>query len=508
LKTLKTFLPLFLLIGLTTVASASPYIVYSGSVTGSSFSPAGTLKSSDSLYVLTDLSDTSNFAILDVDTANNVYTVISRPSDTPPAGEAADNFIGGVVASNGKSGQGVISFSTSVTDGSGNTFVSHAYGTGALTLRPTLLVYARYWPDVVTLSSNGVANGTYTFPAAAEISSGNVAFAKSLSGTVSHVEIGSSGALAHVSTDGTFSLTENARLTALANIGGGLTTHGDTLAIMPVAIPNGTSAADAYAAWLSAFAQANGYSLPTTSSPAIVTSGATLSMGLELSSGACTYSGSINVAGAGTVLLGDSGTLALLGTSGSSYSAQVNVMGGTLASQTSGVLYLGVPPTLGGTVPPSTGSIITVPNYLGNTGATLKLNGGSLLSLGTGTLGSGSIYTSNPPGTLSWAGSIGDILVSGGTLALVQATLSVGSVNSDSTINGTLTSLTGMTINFTNASFVNNNATSVVVPPLQAGVVIHCTSSLHGGTLSSASSVLTDTGSTLTISAVTSATGP
>ena len=493
--------------GFGAVASASPYIVYSGSVTGSSFSPAGALKTSDTLYLLTDLSDTSSFAILDVDTANHVYTVISRPSGNPPAGEAADNFLGGIVASNGRSGQGVLSFSTSVTDGDGNMFVSHTYATGALTLRPTSLVNARNWPVVITLRSNGVATGTYTFPTAAAVSSGNVAFAKSLSGTVSNVEIGSSGPLAHVSTSGTFSLTEDVKLTSLANIGGSLTYGRNTLAIMPVTIPNGVTAADAYAAWLSAFAQANGYVLPSSSSPAVVATGATLSMGAELSSGAFTYSGSVDVNGAGTLKLDNGGTLAFAGSVFTS--AQVNLMGGIniSGSNTSGVLTIG-----SSVVAPLSGATYTIENYSGNSGAVLTVNSGSLSNAG-GAAGGVTLVINNA-GTTLGLGTIGlgtgspILLGNNQTIGLTTATLTVASVNLDSTINGTLASINGLTINFSNATFVNNNTTSVVVPPVQAGEVIQGVLNLKGGTLTGAYPTMTDAGSTLTISGVTSATTP
>jgi autotransporter-associated beta strand protein len=244
-------------------ASAAPYIVYSGTVTTGSFSALGTTKATTTVYLLTDLADTSDFAILQTNATNHYYMVVGRPSDNPPAGEANTNFFGGVVASTGKAGMAAFSFKDSYTDGNGNIFVAKAYATGALTLSPTSLVPARPRPVNVTLKTDGTVLGVYQFTApTSAITSGANACPKSISGTLSNYVIGSPGSLASFSTTGSFSLSIDPTMTALANIGGGFISGRNSAAILPVVVPDGTTAADDFVAWLSSYAEVGGFGQP------------------------------------------------------------------------------------------------------------------------------------------------------------------------------------------------------------------------------------------------------
>jgi hypothetical protein len=479
------------------MAQASPYVVYLGSATGSTSSASGSTRTSDAVYLLTDMADTSNFAILQIDATDGVYTVISRPSDVPPAGEATDNFFGGILAANGKGGMGVLSYGTTTTDSSSNTYVATAYATGALTTSTSQLVAARAKPLAITLKTSGAVTGTYTFNPSTALSTGGNAYPKSLTGTYTNYEITSSGALAHVSTGGTISFSLNPTLTTLANIGGGYTSGKNTAAIMPVSVPGGTSEGDAFASWLSAFAQANGYSLPTINSPANVADGASLSLSGLLSDGSVTYAGSISFdegtslvrTGPGTIILGN-GNLSWA-------TGQVNLSGVLLESTSGGIL------SVGGSAPTSLWVLptTTTTNYSGTTGATLSINStnynGGTLVLSGGQNG----FTATGGGILTTGGTNP---LSTGTIQFENAvTLTVTAVNGDSTLNGTIAT-TSITLDFTNVAFVNSNTTSVTVPSPQTGDVISCNASMKGGTFSDISgSPPSYAGGTLTITNVT-----
>jgi hypothetical protein len=261
---MKTFLSLLFIAGLTTLAHAAPYIVYTGVAYGSDFGAPGAVKKTTYLYLVTDIAHSSSFALMQVDTTTTkpqtIYTINSRPSASPTTEETNNNFIGGITATNGRSGIGTFSYGSD-TVLSNNTFISHAYSTGPLTLRSTTLVPARK-ALTVNLKLNGAPNGTASFLATPAVTSGANAFAATMSGTYFNYEIGSGGPLANVSTKSTFTLTQNALLTMYANIGGGYTTGtGATLtttAIQP--IPASTAAA--YSTWLNVFALQNKFTAP------------------------------------------------------------------------------------------------------------------------------------------------------------------------------------------------------------------------------------------------------
>jgi len=487
-------LSLFFLAGLTGLAPAAPYIAYSGDGDGSDFSASGNAKTATVLYVLTDLADTSSFAVLQVDPAGKTYTVNSRPSSSPTAEETNNNFLGGITTSNAKDGMAVLSFSNETTDASGNTFVAHAYATGALTLRDTTLVDPRRKPLVVKLKSNGTAMGTYTFSTLTPaVTTGDVPFAKSLSGVFFNYEIASDGSLAHARTQGTFALTENGLLTELANIGGGYASGKNSAALLPFSIPSGSTAADAYAAWLAAFAQVNGYTLAGGVNAADASAG-TLSLGTSSEAGAVTLSGTIDInsgavgivkVGAGTLMLNNSGTA-------------VGVITPTsVGNAFTGVLTLGGSLSVAGNTGGTT--ITQVDTTPGDSGATLTLNvsntfsGGTTVNGGTLTLGSGT--TGGTTTTLS--GSSSNLLGNGATVTLVGGTITVSAVN-NGLVDGTIT-LSTLTsgIAFTGATLIVNSVNTGAT--LNPGDTVTGNISLTAGTLVNTNGTLTDAGSTLTV---------
>ena len=302
---MKKILLTFWLVGFASIASAAPYLVYSGSSTSSSFTSAGVAKSASTIYLATDLADSSSFAIMQVDSATKDFTVVARPTANPTDTEAPNNFFGGLVTS-AKAGTGVLRFSGSSTDANGNTYVANAFGTGPLVVDSTTLVPARTKPAVVSLEVNG-SHASFIYTSTSAITSGSTTFPKSISGVITSHEIAAGGGLARISESGTFTLTQNAALTSLANIGGGYTSGKNTAAILPISIPSGISAADAYAAWLSAFAQVSGYNGPTSSQSAT----GTLPFGTDVSPGSAVLPATLGGLTTNAVTLGG-GTLNLI----------------------------------------------------------------------------------------------------------------------------------------------------------------------------------------------------
>ena len=488
----KIFLSLIFIAGLASLAPAAPYIVYSGEGIGGDFSSSGAAKKATLLYLITDVADTSSFALMQVNAAGKVYEVIARPSASPTTEETNNNFLGGITTSSSKSGMAVLSYSSDTTDSNNNTFVAHAYATGPLMMRNATLVMARVKPLTVNLKTNGAAIGTYSFSVLTPaITTGGTAFPISLSGVFFNYEIASDGSLANATTQGNFTLKENPVLTSLANIGGAYTVGKNTAAVLPVTIPNGTSPADVYSAWLAAFAQLNGFSLPGSGNSGDF-SGGTISLGNTSSyGGAVTLSGGISLSGGGTgIVTVGAGTLTL-NNSGTTV--------GVLTPTSVGNAFTGVL-TLGGvltTLNNSGGTTITqVDNTPGDSGATLTLNttgltvngGGTLTLTGTGTIGMGS-------GTLN-LGPGANMLVNGETLVLVSGTITVTAVN-NGLVDGTIASTSLNTITFTGATLIVDGVNSGAT--LTPGAIVTGGVSLKGGSLTNINGVVTDTASTLTV---------
>ncbi len=245
------------------VASAAPYLVYSGTISGTNYSFSKPTSAATKIYVLTDLSNTANFAVLLVN-ASGQYSTLARPSDSPTTEEANNNFF----ASTGT--EAIFCYSDEVTNSSNVTTVIRGYGTGALDTRSTQLVAARTRPLVVELRTKRVAEGSYTFSTTSPaIDSGSLPYPKTITGSASGYVISAGGDLTSATTSGALSLSLNLSLTGLANIGGAYEPNILNIsAVLPVTIPNGTSVSDAFAAWLAAFAQANGYTSASSLIPA------------------------------------------------------------------------------------------------------------------------------------------------------------------------------------------------------------------------------------------------
>jgi hypothetical protein len=414
---MKNFLSLAILAFLTQVASAAPYLLYSGTIKGSNVSASGSTTANTLVYLLTDLADTSEFAVLLVDGASGQYSVLARPSDSATAEEANNNFL----ASTGNSA--VFCYSGEVTDANNVTTVIRGYGSGALTTRNTVLAAPRRTPLVVRLKTNRVPVGTYTFPVAATaVATGSAPFTKSITGFASGYVLSSAGDLANATTPGALNLTLNPALTADANIGGGYAPNtSNEAAIMPVSVTSVTSAADAFAAWIAAFAQASGYtsaSAASNASTALSYSGSTAIGGTSIGiNGILDSNNAVSVAvGSGEL------TLAYIR---QGINPEIGALTLSSSSAFSGVL------ALGGLIPSSDSSYtvgtltISDPD---NSGADLFLNIGSNLGVYSG----GGILPA--PGQ---SRQFND------TLFFPIATITLNTVNPDYTVTCTISGISG-----------------------------------------------------------------
>ena len=468
---MKKLSPLLAWALLSGLASAAPYIVYSGTITGDNLSASGATNANTLVYLVTDVSDTSNFAVLLVNAVTRDYSVIARPSDSPATDEATNNFLGSVGA--GTSARAVLSYSIETTDSSSNTTIVRAYATGPLTTRTTQLVPARK-SLVVNLKTNRVANGTYTFSAAtAAVMSGATPFALSFTGSSHGYVIDSTGALTHATTTGALALRENPALTGLANIGGGYAVSWTTeIAVMPVAIASGQSESDAFAAWLSAFAQANGFVVPASNnSSSDDSSSLTLySGGIDIDDGTLALNGSFT-GGSSLVTVG-AGTLTLNG-------ANVYVAGNPGAIVLNSSNLLGSVLTVGGLGVLGTNSSGLLSSTIGS--GTLTINPGTLTLSGAGTIGSGGLGGPGPGASLS--------------ITIASATVTIGAIN-NGLIDGTVvTASNNTTFTFTGAAFSLNGSTDT--SGLSIGQTITGAVKLSGGT--TGNTALIYVGGTLTI---------
>ena len=386
---MKTVLSIVLFTGLTSLVSADPFIVYTGTSTSSNITAAGTAKSTTAFYLITDLADTSKFAFAQADTSSKIYTSISIPTASPTADEANNNFFGGITASNGKSGAGVFSFDQTSTDSSNKTYVTHLYATGALTLKSTVLVPARAKALTVSLKNNGLANGTFTFNPSAAVLSGNVTFPMSLTGTFFSYEIAADGTMPSVGSPAAITLKEDPALTLLANIGGPLTVGKSVFAVESFDANFAEDSSITHEGWLDLVLGDEGYSVPQVSSSSGSegdgggtltvngsgggSSGITVITGVGLGTvGGVTFTGG---SGGGTLTLGGTtttsgGTLQLNGGSG----------GSSLTRSGSGTWVLGGSNTFSGSTTIS-GGVLS-----GSTGGTISsTGGGAVLLINTGT---------------------------------------------------------------------------------------------------------------------------
>ena len=466
---------------LTSVASAAPYLVYSGMISGANYSFSKTTNAATKIFILTDLSNSANFAVMLVDTTGH-YSTLSRPSDSPTTEEANNNFF----ASTGT--EAIVCYSDEVTNSSNVTTVIRGYGTGVLGTRTIQLAAARPKPLVVELRTNRVPQGSYTFSnTGPSITSGILPYAKAIAGTASGYVISAGGDLTTATSPGTVSLGLNLDLTGLANIGGAYAPNiSNVSAVLPVTIPNGTSISDAFAAWLAAFAQANGYTAASSISDDAETAAEAFSGGTSIGGSTLALNGTLDANGASTVKLG-AGTLVLSGAN--TYAGAVTVGSSNVFS---GVLTIGglVVGTATSTI--STGTLtINDPN---DSGATLILNvspgtlsiGGS----GTGSLtlsGSGSLFP-NPGSTQTFSG----------TLSLTSGSVLVTAVNGDGTVNGTIGSTGTTTLGpytFTEATLTANGATT----GFQVSATYTGQASITGGTVTNTSGTITFANSTITV---------
>ncbi|HEX4139545.1 MAG TPA: hypothetical protein VHY09_04310 [Candidatus Methylacidiphilales bacterium] len=441
---------------LSGVASAAPYIVYSGATHSNVATTTGTMPRTCDIYLIADLSDTSSYALLEFDATTRQGEIEVFPITSPTVTEANLNFFGSVDPTNGAASTAVLSIGDMMIDSSSNTYVSHAYATGQLTTRNNVLA-----PGRTEALSVATATGTVSFPAAAAVLSQGLPYAPVLSGTSLGYTISSTGTLTAATGAGTFSLLLDPALTAAANIGGELdpastAAVGNTdAAISPVINSSpAPTAAQAYTTWLTNLATALNVSLISSSTSTTTTSDA----GDEGDDGgSVSFSGASS--GSGLVLTG-AGTTIL---SGNLYAGSTIISNGTLsitgATLGSAGLTSGATFSVGGS---GTGVVLTSPT---TGGGVLTLNGNTSngtitndnltfnLNAGTGTTGT---LTSNV-GTINLSGDGSAILTatpagsSSGVLTLNTGTLSTGSI----TLSSNAYTLIGGTGLMTGTGFYN-----------------------------------------------------
>ncbi len=332
------------------VASAAPYIVYSGSTQETVVTPSGSALKTFEVYLITDLADTTSYGILQFDAVTRQGEITIYPIANPTSVEANLNLFGSVDAAGGIGGTAVLGIGDITTDSSSNTYVSHSYATGLLTTQSTLLVPAR---------TNTLTTGTLTFPPSTAIYSGDQPFAQTFQGTTLSYTISSTGSLTQATGQGLFSLQIDPFLTPAANIGAGNPSSlpqkavRSTQIITPTDLVNGpitpVSTADttvlvAYDNWLTNLATALNVTLPSTNE----------NVGGDDGGGA-----SLTFGGTGTGIL----------TGGNSYEGGTIIGGGTLniyGNTGGGLTVIGVPTT--------------------TNGGTLTVGGGTITSSGTETL--------------------------------------------------------------------------------------------------------------------------
>ena len=366
---MKPFLFLILLLLVTDLATAAPYVVYSGSSFNGSLTSSGTTRTSYSLVLIVDAGDTSNYALLQVNTSTKAGTISGYPIANATSEQSNENFFGGITASNARNGSlAIFTSGSSTVDSSNNTYLTRSYGTGSLNPRSFVLVAARKKPLVVSVRNNGVVGTPVTYPASVAISLDALTAPYGISGVVFDYTIASTGSLTQAATSGNFSFNENAALTTLANIGGGYSVGRNTFAIDPVTVADDGTVTDALTDWLTTFATDNNYSVPVTNDVAVGVTGGTLSVGNS-------SSGGMTLTGTGTTIIGGS----------NSFGGDTEVTGGSLVlAGTSGTLSLtnnsetGSTTTSGGTFNVETG---TTTGTLTLTGVTI--NSGTLSLTGT-----------------------------------------------------------------------------------------------------------------------------
>ena len=457
---MKLLFSLLILAALAGSASAAPYIVYSGSVTTNDSSIGNTRHDTQSIYVVTDLADTSSFAVLLADHADMTdFQVNSFPSASPTTYESNNNFFGGIVESNGKSGEGV--FSLDEQEGStsqGIYSVTRLYATGGLSLKSVNLVPARTKALTVSLKANGVANGTVTFSTLSPaITSGDIPFPMSLSGTVYSYYTSNGTDLQYTTTGTAVTLKEDAQLTAAANIGGGYTFGRSVVALQPIDPTSAATPQEVFAAWLNSFALSIGYYVYNPGEPGggtiTVDSGGSYDGGVTLSDGGS--GGSLTLIGANAASNG--GSLDFLGVGSSS-------IGGTTLTQTgSGTCMLGGtngytgPPTIsGGILYTNSGTTTapTTPTAAQDANTQAFDDAGSTLAAG------GSVVFTNSnlvPGVQYNGAYVGQMIIDNGF------NLMVGLFNATVVVNG---------VSNPTALYTNTNQTTTGTVSISGGQII------------------------------------
>jgi hypothetical protein len=327
-----------------TCAPAAPYLVYTGSDYAYSFPSIDNTATEQQLYLVTDLADTSTFAILEINRLTGTYTILARPFASPTTEETNNNFFGSVPATGGRAGgTAILAFGDDTVDGSGTTTVSHAYGTGPLTTSTLRLVPARTRTLTVTERTDGQVVDTVTFPPSAAITTAGTPLATNVSGALFSYRIASDGTLPQATAPGNFGIGLSAFYTQLANIGGALQAGRNVYAVQPVTVT--TTEEDAFTTFLTNLATDFGV---TVASPNVVitntsVSGGSLTLNGSGASGSSTaVSSGPTGAGTSTSPISESGGIVTIGSgtlqvgTGTTYDGTLLTGSGTLSLGGSG----------------------------------------------------------------------------------------------------------------------------------------------------------------------------
>jgi hypothetical protein len=456
------------LASLSTVATAAPYVVYSGVGGGTSFNATGPAAGATYLYLIVDAADTSNYAMMQVNAATRVGYIDGYPLTNPTTEQANTNFFGGISSTNGKGGVAVFTSSSETTDANSNTFIARAYGTGPLYMKALTLVAPRPRPLIVPVRTNGVFGTPFTFStptAAITLPAGSIP--GEISGVIFDYGIAVDGSITQATTSGAFLLKENSLLTADANIGGGFIFGKNSGALLPVTVSSDNTVTSALVAWLFTFGEDYGFTLPNNTPTGDVSSGAITLSSTGVGDATLSFGTVYNGVSGSTNFSTNGGTLVLTGiiTPTAAGTLTVNSGSGTSSGTTTG----------GGTISTGTGT------------GSLTLSGGTTVNGGTISTGTGSL-------TLSGTTTVGGNFFSNGTLTISNGSVTIVSV-ANGLVDGTITTASLNPISFTGAILLVNSAN--VGHTATPGSILTGTVALTGGTATANATTLA--GSTISV---------
>lgn len=244
-----------------TPSSRGPFVVYTGTVSTTTFVPSSTKPSqtgSQTAFVIMDQSDNSYFLLGTFDSSQLKWRAAVRGTtqSTDELNQLAGTNNSGVVAANKVAGISLLQYTHLVTsqttdqvdDTGGFSHHTDVFVTGPNTYTQTTLVAARK-ATTITPKGYGVnftPGKTFSATGAIIIPAGQ-GFPKKLTGQAFFFGLDNASNATAVTTKATVTLSFNSSLTTLANIGGGYTAGKNTVVVNPIDNTIATAALEATA---------------------------------------------------------------------------------------------------------------------------------------------------------------------------------------------------------------------------------------------------------------------